>query len=390
MPAADGVRVVGLDILAVALHRRRRLGRRPRGRPPRASTASTRSLHAATLHKPHVGSHSRQEFVDTNVTGTLTLLEEAVAAGVGALHLHQHHERVRPRADAAAGRAGGVDHRGRRAGPAQHLRRHQDGGREPLRALPPRPRAAVPDPAHVALLPGGRRPRRRPRRVRRRQPEGQRAALPPRRPRGRRERPPARARARARARLRPLHHQRHDAVHAATTSRSCARTRRPSCARLVPAYEAVYAARGWRMFDGIERVYDNARRARGARAGSRARTSATRSPACRPASRRAASSRSPSAPRAITRSRPAPTPCADQWRMRRRKRCVSGCSGAPKICAGRAALDDQPVVQEADLVGDLAREAHLVRGDQHRHALGLELAHDARAPRRRARGRARS
>ena len=41
-------------------------------------------LHAATLHKPHVGSHSRQAFVDTNVTGTLNLLEEAVAAGVGA------------------------------------------------------------------------------------------------------------------------------------------------------------------------------------------------------------------------------------------------------------------------------------------------------------------
>jgi nucleoside-diphosphate-sugar epimerase len=40
-------------------------------------------LHAATLHKPHVGSHRRQDFVDTNVTGTLTLLEEAVAAGVG-------------------------------------------------------------------------------------------------------------------------------------------------------------------------------------------------------------------------------------------------------------------------------------------------------------------
>jgi nucleoside-diphosphate-sugar epimerase len=41
-------------------------------------------LHAATLHKPHVGSHPRQEFVDTNVTGTLVLLEEAVGAGVGA------------------------------------------------------------------------------------------------------------------------------------------------------------------------------------------------------------------------------------------------------------------------------------------------------------------
>ena len=40
-------------------------------------------LHVATLHKPHVGSHGRQAFVDINVTGTLTLLEEAVAAGVG-------------------------------------------------------------------------------------------------------------------------------------------------------------------------------------------------------------------------------------------------------------------------------------------------------------------
>jgi nucleoside-diphosphate-sugar epimerase len=39
-------------------------------------------LHAATLHKPHIITHSRQQFVDTNVTGTLTLLEEAAAAGV--------------------------------------------------------------------------------------------------------------------------------------------------------------------------------------------------------------------------------------------------------------------------------------------------------------------
>src|ERR671930_2621381 len=40
-------------------------------------------IHAATLHKPHVGSHHRQQFVDTNITGTLTLLEEAVKANVG-------------------------------------------------------------------------------------------------------------------------------------------------------------------------------------------------------------------------------------------------------------------------------------------------------------------
>jgi len=39
-------------------------------------------IHAATLHKPHLATHSFQAFVDTNVTGTRILLEEAVAAGV--------------------------------------------------------------------------------------------------------------------------------------------------------------------------------------------------------------------------------------------------------------------------------------------------------------------
>jgi nucleoside-diphosphate-sugar epimerase len=40
--------------------------------------------HAATLHKPHVATHSMQDFVDTNVSGTLTLLQEAKANGVRA------------------------------------------------------------------------------------------------------------------------------------------------------------------------------------------------------------------------------------------------------------------------------------------------------------------
>jgi UDP-glucose 4-epimerase len=40
-------------------------------------------IHAATLHKPHVATHSRQSFVDNNITGTLNLLEEASLAGVG-------------------------------------------------------------------------------------------------------------------------------------------------------------------------------------------------------------------------------------------------------------------------------------------------------------------
>jgi UDP-glucose 4-epimerase len=42
-------------------------------------------LHTATLHKPHITTHSRQDFVEINITGTLTLLEEAVRAGVSTL-----------------------------------------------------------------------------------------------------------------------------------------------------------------------------------------------------------------------------------------------------------------------------------------------------------------
>lgn len=41
-------------------------------------------IHTATLHKPHVATHSRQDFVDTNIAGTLALLEESLAAGVKA------------------------------------------------------------------------------------------------------------------------------------------------------------------------------------------------------------------------------------------------------------------------------------------------------------------
>ena len=39
-------------------------------------------FHAATLHRPHVDTHSRQAFVDTNIAGTLNLLEAAAAADV--------------------------------------------------------------------------------------------------------------------------------------------------------------------------------------------------------------------------------------------------------------------------------------------------------------------
>ena len=39
-------------------------------------------VHAATLHKPHVATHSWQDFIDVNVTGTLVLLKAAVDAGI--------------------------------------------------------------------------------------------------------------------------------------------------------------------------------------------------------------------------------------------------------------------------------------------------------------------
>jgi UDP-glucose 4-epimerase len=39
-------------------------------------------MHTATLHKPHIATHARQDFIDTNITGTLNLLEEAATAGV--------------------------------------------------------------------------------------------------------------------------------------------------------------------------------------------------------------------------------------------------------------------------------------------------------------------
>ena len=79
---ASGADVVGLDIkpspfthLVGSVADRRFVEAAMRG----VSTV----LHTATLHKPHIETHSRQDFIDTNISGTLNLLEAAVAAGVG-------------------------------------------------------------------------------------------------------------------------------------------------------------------------------------------------------------------------------------------------------------------------------------------------------------------
>lgn len=78
---AQGIAAVGLDVLSSpftdvvgSIVDRATVDAAMRG--------VTAVLHAATLHKPHVASHSRQDFVDVNVTGTLNLLEAAIAQGV--------------------------------------------------------------------------------------------------------------------------------------------------------------------------------------------------------------------------------------------------------------------------------------------------------------------
>jgi UDP-glucose 4-epimerase len=78
---ADGHDVVGLDVLE-SPHTDVVGSIADRECVRRSAQGVEGILHAATLHKPHVGSHDRRSFVDTNVTGTLNLLEAAVEAGV--------------------------------------------------------------------------------------------------------------------------------------------------------------------------------------------------------------------------------------------------------------------------------------------------------------------
>lgn len=80
---ADGHKVIGVDIVPSPFTNQ--LGSLTDRAHVRQCMAGVEAvLHTATLHKPHVATHIYQDFVDTNITGTLHLLEEAVLAGVGA------------------------------------------------------------------------------------------------------------------------------------------------------------------------------------------------------------------------------------------------------------------------------------------------------------------
>ena len=77
----DGHEVIGLDVLESPVTTV--IGSiADRGCVRSAVAGVDAVVHSATLHKPHVSSHDRAQFVETNIAGTLNLLEEAVAAGV--------------------------------------------------------------------------------------------------------------------------------------------------------------------------------------------------------------------------------------------------------------------------------------------------------------------
>jgi nucleoside-diphosphate-sugar epimerase len=78
---ADGHDTVGLDLLpSPATDFVGSIGDQSTVR--RALHGVRAVLHTATLHQPHARSATRQAYVDTNVTGTLVLLEQALAQGV--------------------------------------------------------------------------------------------------------------------------------------------------------------------------------------------------------------------------------------------------------------------------------------------------------------------
>ena len=74
---ARGHAVVGVDLLPGArTHRVGTIADRAFVREAMAGVDVV--LHPATLHKPHVATHSRQEFIDTNLTGSFRLVKRGI------------------------------------------------------------------------------------------------------------------------------------------------------------------------------------------------------------------------------------------------------------------------------------------------------------------------
>ena len=216
-------------------------------------------LHAATLHKPHVATHARQDFVDTNITGTLTLLEAAVAAGVAAFVFTSTTSAFGRRSSPPAGEPAAWVTEDVVPVPKNIYGVTKARRRGPLRAVrPPRPRLPVHRPPHLALLPRGDDDpavRGAYDDANSRRTSCSTAASTSRTSssahllaRRRRRRSASAGTSSPRRRRSPP-----------TTSRRSATMRRRSSRASFPEFPALYAARGWRMFGSIDRVYVNRR-----------------------------------------------------------------------------------------------------------------------------------
>jgi UDP-glucose 4-epimerase len=79
---ADGHAVTGLDLVPAPTTRvTGSITDRPLVLRTMAEAGIEAVIHAATLHKPHVATHSQSDFTAVNVQGTLNLLEAATASG---------------------------------------------------------------------------------------------------------------------------------------------------------------------------------------------------------------------------------------------------------------------------------------------------------------------
>ncbi len=254
---AERREVLGIDILPGAFTQR--VGSiTDRGFVRQCMKGVTAVLHAATLHKPHVATHSRQDFVDVNVTGTLNLLEEATAAGVTAFVYTSTTSvfgdaLVPPPGEPAAWVTEDVipvpkNIYGVTKAAAEDLcqlfARNHSLGAIVLRTSRFFPEEDDNRAVRDALC--------------RRQRQGQRVSPSPRRYRGRGQRASAGHRPRTIAGFAKY-------IISATTpfSRDDAAELRSDLPRVlrryVPGFEAAYARRGWTMVSGIDRVYVNAR-----------------------------------------------------------------------------------------------------------------------------------
>ena len=151
-----GHEVVGLDVLASPFTTHVD-SIADRACVKRCMTGVDAVFHAATLHKPHVATHSRQDFVDTNITGTLNLLEEATAAGVNAFVFTSTTSVFGDALVPPAGAPAAWVTEDVAPVAEEHLRRDQGRGGGSLPAFPPQPRARLRRAPDIAVLSGGGR-----------------------------------------------------------------------------------------------------------------------------------------------------------------------------------------------------------------------------------------